>query len=133
MVPRLLQAQAGLHLDISAHNILTALADTGPISMSELARRLGSDISTVSRQVLQPEAAGLLARMPSTVGRGAPLLHLTEDGQAAVDALITAWDRLFDPILSSWSDDEIVLFAGYLHRFVSGLQGEIDRRSAPGL
>ena len=131
VVPRLLQAQAGLHLDISAHNILTTLADTGPITISELARRLGSDISTVSRQVLQPEASRLLGRMPSTAAHGASVLHLTEDGQAAVDALMAAWNGLIDPVLSSWSDAEVVQFDDYLHRFVSGLQREIDSRSVP--
>ncbi len=127
-MPRLLQASAGLHLDISAHNILTALADTGPISISELARRLGSDISTVSRQVLQPEAAKLLERIPSAATRGTSVLRLTEAGRAAVDALVAAWDGVFDPVLSSWSDADVVQFDGYLHRFISGLQSEIDGR-----
>jgi len=127
-VPRLLQASAGLHLDISAHNLLIALADAGPLTMTALARQLGTDLSTVSRQVLQPESAGLIGRMPSLSARSGQTLHLTARGEDVADRLIDAWNDLMDPVLKDWSDDEVLQFSAHLARFVSGLEERVKQR-----
>lgn len=121
-----------MQLDISAHNILIALADAGPSSITELARQLGTDLSTVSRQVLQPEAMGLIQRMPSTVARQGQVLCLTVQGEALVDRLIDAWNSLLDPVLAGWSDADVLGFGALLQRFVAGLQQEVASRSGRG-
>jgi len=126
-VPRLLQEWAGAHLDISSHNIVVALAEGGPMRMTDLAHEVGSDLSTVSRQVAHSEALGLVRREPLPGSPRGSVLHLTRTGERVVAQLVTAWDRLLDPVLREWSDADLVAFEAGLTRFTVALRGEIER------
>src|ERR1700726_1770605 len=66
-------AVAGMSLDRASYSVLFRLEE-GPARLSDLAQRVGVDISTLSRQAHHLEAAGLVAKTVVEEDRRASLL-----------------------------------------------------------
>jgi DNA-binding MarR family transcriptional regulator len=93
----------------------------GPITVTDVARRLGVDQSTASRQLRPLEEQGLVTR--ATVAADGRLASLSVSGKGRevlerVDAVIV---NDFDVALSDWSDDDRSTLAALLDRFRVGL------------
>jgi DNA-binding MarR family transcriptional regulator len=89
----------------------------GPITVTDVARRLGVDQSTASRQLRPLEKRGLVRR--ATVAADGRLASFSVSGKGRevlerVDAVIV---NDFDVALSDWSDDDRSTLAALLERF----------------
>src|ERR1700704_690120 len=76
-------AVAGMALDRASYAVLFRLEE-GPARLSDLAQKVGVDISTLSRQVHHLEEAGLVGRAVVEEDRRAALLSVTNEGRDLV-------------------------------------------------
>ncbi|MEA2684558.1 MAG: hypothetical protein QOK05_2886 [Chloroflexota bacterium] len=118
-------ADAGFEAERSVQFVLVELL-AGPMRMSELARRQGTDISTVSRQVRAAEALGLVQRAPDVADGRASILSLSPAGHRMADRLRRSHRRVVAEILEDWSADEVESFSRLLARFTERFLATAD-------
>lgn len=88
-----LTARAGL--TAARWQILGYLAD-GPATVADLARRRGLRRQSVQETANRLHADGLVAKEPNPADRRSPVLHITGEGRARLDAL--------EPRRAAWSE-----------------------------
>lgn len=88
-----------------------------PITVSALARRLGLDLSTVSRQLCPLEEEGLVQRATDPDDGRVATLSLTPKGRRLLDRVTTAVLEDFDAALADWSPADRSQLATLLNRF----------------
>jgi len=98
-------------------NALRIIARSGPIPVTEVAKRLGVDQSTASRQIRPLEDAGLVARTADDADRRVAWLAVTKDGQGVLDRIHRLRRDDLDHVLHDWSDGDRAALAGLLARF----------------
>ncbi|MDW5324217.1 MarR family winged helix-turn-helix transcriptional regulator [Plantactinospora sp. KLBMP9567] len=96
----------------------------------ELVGRSGLDPSTVSRAVAALVARGLVTRRADPADRRASFLVLTDEGRTALADARDWYGDLLCAALADWSPAEIDALTSALDRFVTDIQGSLDR--APG-
>lgn len=115
------RAGAGLPLDRAAYPLLGGIAECGPIRLSDLAERLGVQVSTASRQVKDLEQAGLVARTRDPGDARVSLLALAPAGKEALVKLRASWRQALTDILESWPDADREALARLLGRLATDL------------
>jgi DNA-binding MarR family transcriptional regulator len=99
--------------------VLHTVAAGGPMRASDLAGRVHSDLSTVSRQAAGLVADGLLERRADPVDGRACLLALTEAGEAAVAAREASRVAFFARVLDGWTEGDQRQFASMVSQFTA--------------
>jgi DNA-binding MarR family transcriptional regulator len=93
----------------------------GPLSITELAERMGVTQQAASKAVADLERRGLLARRPSPADARAKLLHLTERGVAAVEGARSRRVALEAELVAEFGGERVAdaraLLAAILVRF----------------
>jgi DNA-binding MarR family transcriptional regulator len=112
-----LLAAAAHDVEWSAHVLLKHLAAGGAMRSSELAERIESDPSTVSRQVAVLVKDGLIERRADPDDGRACLLVPTAKGEAVLSEHNAIRLRHFTGMLAGWSDADLRTFADLLQRF----------------
>src|SRR5438132_9162712 len=102
---RFTAAAAGMDLDRASYGVLFRLEE-GPARLSDLAQRVGVDISTLSRQVHHLEAAGLVGRSVMEEDRRAALLSVTDEGRDFVRRIRAAKRAAITEMLEHWTPEE---------------------------
>lgn len=88
-----LTAEAGL--TSARWQLLGYLAD-GPATVADLARRRGLRRQSVQETANRLDAAGLITKAANPADRRSPVLHITEEGRARLEAVEperAAWSR----------------------------------------
>jgi DNA-binding MarR family transcriptional regulator len=99
--------------------------------LKDLAATAGLDASTVSREIAQLIARGLVERRSDPADGRAARLALTPAGRALLaDVHIALVDRLAQAV-RSWEPADVDAFAMALHRFADGLAAASARPGAP--
>ena len=98
-------AVAGMDLERASYVVLFRLEE-GPARLSDLAQRVGVDISTLSRQVHHLEAAGLVGRSVMEEDRRAALLSVTDEGRDFVRRIRAAKRAAITEMLEHWTPEE---------------------------
>lgn len=111
-------------VDTMSHPLLVSLW-TRERRLSDLAEAVHLDTSTVSRQVSQFVALGLVRRSPDPHDGRAQLLALTDDGVELLCRLRTQRDEWLAEVLGDWSDDDKDRFATHLARFGDALEARL--------
>ncbi len=93
----------------------------GPIALTEVARRLGLDQSTASRQVRPLEEQGLVERTADPSDRRSAPLSVTADGQAVLDRVRAVMINDIEVALSGWPADDRRTLASLVDRLRIGL------------
>jgi DNA-binding MarR family transcriptional regulator len=109
--------EAGLELDRSAYPLLASLAELGPLRIRQLADEVHLDPSTVSRQLIPLEEAGLIVRAVDEADARASLIGLSRKGTKALTKIREARHRM----LLSLLDD------GWTLRDRKGLESSLTR------
>jgi|SRR5689334_1703995 DNA-binding MarR family transcriptional regulator len=104
-------------LSLVAYTLLTQIDVAPGARAADLAARLCVDKSTLSRQLDQLIAAGLLRRDGEQPGRRGQVLALTADGNRHLAAAAQAVRNRLAGRLSDWDDDDIADFARLVDRF----------------
>ena len=115
-------AAAAHDVEWSAHVLLKALANEGPMRAGALADCVHSDPSTVSRQVAALVKDGLLERRADPIDGRASLLVLTP----RADDVLVEHDEIrlqhFARMLDNWPERDLRRFAALLHRFTTDFE-----------
>ena len=107
--------------DIAVGHVLAELLERGPQRVGELAQALGTDPSTVSRQVTALVEAGLVERRAHPGDGRAHLLAATESGtHRCVDGRRRRVE-VVATVLADWSPEDRRRLAGLLGRFADDL------------
>ena len=120
-------AQAGVAVERAAYGVLGSLGELGPVRLTDLARQLGVDPSTASRQVKALEERGMVARVGDPGDGRVARLGLTPDGAAALELLRGARHRLFADALAEWPAEDLAALAPLLARLARDLVAEGQR------
>lgn len=86
--------------------LLTFLRDQGDLTMTEMSQCLGVTPRAVTTYAQCLESGGLLARRPHPKDRRATLLHLTDRGRCATDALWAAHRDTIAAVVDHLSDEQ---------------------------
>lgn len=79
-------------LSVTQYTILSTLRHVGPMSMSELSHRLGTDRTTLTRTLRPLEASGYISNTPEA-DRRLRRVSLTEEGKATLRMAMPSWKR----------------------------------------
>jgi DNA-binding MarR family transcriptional regulator len=111
----------------SCFPLVKELMGTDAMRVSDLAASVGLDTSTVSRQIKQLEAVGVLERTPDPADGRASLVRLSETGRSTMHA---AFERRFERIhtvLQHWSDADRAELQSLLTRLAADLAAANER------
>lgn len=110
---------ADLHpgLSVVDYTLLVQVEADPETRAADLAARFGLDKSTLSRQLDQLVAAGLLRRAGERPGRRGQSLALTEAGQQELAAAARAVRGCLAQWLADWDDADIAALGGLMARF----------------
>jgi DNA-binding MarR family transcriptional regulator len=114
---RTLLKVAGVSLDRALLPLLVVIGRRDSIGIMELAGLVGRDHSTVSRQVATLGRLGLVTRHAGTSDGRERKVAVTQEGLAIVHALETARERMIQPILAQWDEQDWKTFVSLLRRF----------------
>ena len=115
-------------LEPSHHAVLVAVRDE-PARVGDIAERIISDASTVSRQVSHLTSLGLIEKVPDPEDGRAQLAALTEEGRGVLDELVVRREAWFDELLADWPEEDVQTFIGYVDRFCDTVAA--DQRHHP--
>lgn len=111
----------GESVDKAGYWLLVRLSEHGPIRLSELAGSVELDLSTVSRQVRDLVASGLITKAPDPLDGRASLLTLSGRGSTVLEAVSDARRQALAEALEAWSDEERTTLTAGLLRLAEGL------------
>ena len=117
-----LLSEAGVSLDAALFPLLIAIDRLGPIGVVELADQVGRDYTTISRKTAKLASLGLITRRPGPHDRRTTEAAVSDEGRKVIHVLRLARERLAEPILARWDEDEFSTFVRLLRRFVDDLQ-----------
>ena len=116
----------GVHINKTGHWLLVRVAESAPVRLSEIADSVELDLSTISRQVRDLVAAGLLAKVPDPADGRAALLSITERGMEVLESVAEARRRVLAEAIADWTDEDRSSLASGLLRLGAGLQHARD-------
>jgi DNA-binding MarR family transcriptional regulator len=101
--------------------LLARLAQGGPVTQQELARRASSDPNTVRAMLVLLEDRGLVARQRHPTDGRARSVALTKKGRRAHEKLSAGIQPLRARLLSAFQTDEVQVLCGLLDRVVQAM------------
>ena len=104
----------------------------GPVRVSDVAEDLHVDGSVASRQVNALEAEGHVRREPDHDDGRSQLVHLTDDGRAA---LLEGWYLMVEAVagaVEGWSDEEVAALGAALTRLSEDYATTVARPAPAG-
>jgi DNA-binding MarR family transcriptional regulator len=109
--------------------VLVRVSEVAPARLSDVAATVELDLSTISRQIRDLVAAGLIARTPDPADGRAAFLNLTDRGVTVLEAVSESRRRVLARAIADWTDEERNALASGLLRLGAGLH---DTRDAAG-
>ena len=111
----------GESIDRAGYWLLVRVSGQDHIRLSELAESVELDPSTVSRQMRDLVACGLVRKVPDPLDGRAALLSLSDRGWAVLEAVSEARRQALAAATEGWTDEERTTLASGLLRLESGL------------
>ncbi|HEY5109676.1 MAG TPA: MarR family transcriptional regulator [Acidimicrobiales bacterium] len=112
----------GASIGRTGYWLLVLVSEQAPLRLSDLAGTVELDLSTISRQIRDLVASGLITRTPDPADGRAALLSLTEQGIAVLEAVSESRRRVLAQAIAEWTDEERNALASGLLRLGAGLQ-----------
>jgi DNA-binding MarR family transcriptional regulator len=123
-----LARRADIHRDLDRASYLVArtLEATGPISLKELAGRLGLDATTVTRQVAAMDSRGLVYRRSEPGDGRVSLVGLAPTGQRRMQAEQAARRERVQDLLAGWPKRDQVELGRLVGRLNDAICGHVS-------
>ena len=112
--------------------LLVRVSEEAPVRLSDIAGSVELDLSTISRQIRDLVATGLIVRTPDPADGRAALLSLTPLGASVLDAVSESRRRELAAAIADWSDEERNALASGLLRLGAGLHDARHAVRRPG-
>ena len=116
MVQRDIGRHAMAELGTQGFHALAVLQVHGPLRVSDVAHRLGVDLSVASRQIASLAAEGYVERREDTRDRRAQLVAVTRSGRKVLRESHRRMVDAFTRVLDGWSDEDVNALTGGLER-----------------
>jgi DNA-binding MarR family transcriptional regulator len=110
-----------LGLRITQFNILAVLAQSGPISLTHLAKVLGTERSALARN-LKPIARKGLVKLVHGEDRRTRMAELAFPGKRKLDEALPIWNRAQNKLVAKLGPDQTAL----LIQVLSSIRGALD-------
>ncbi|HEX2916030.1 MAG TPA: MarR family transcriptional regulator [Chloroflexia bacterium] len=110
--------------------ILTELGRGGPMTLIELARRIGYDKSWTSRAVESLVQEGLLAKVPSETDRRTVIISLSDAGERRYQELNVNLNEQAERVMSHLPAEERTQVQRSLHLLLAALQVEVSSNTS---
>lgn len=120
-------AEAGIDCERAAFLVIRRVVSEGPIRVTDLARDLGLDPSTISRQLRAIEVKGWVLRLSDPADRRATLVAATKDGEQAVAQLEAERRRVLADVLAGWNQDDRDSLFELTERFAGDLADHVQK------
>lgn len=120
---------AAHELSFYAFKLLAALRRSGPpyrLTATELSRRLLVASGTLTNQIDQLEAAGLVVRAPDPADRRVVLVELTTEGRRRIDAALLSHAADERAALAPLADEERAALVPPLRKLLRYLESDAD-------
>ena len=111
----------GRSLDRAGYWLLVRLSTQAPVRLSELADTVELDLSTVSRQMRDLVAIGLVVKVPDPDDGRASLLSLSDRGWAVLATASEARRQALAEAIDDWTEEERAALTRGLARLETGL------------
>lgn len=115
--------EAGVRVPTHLVLALTRIGDFQPVRLSDLADQMEIGRTTLSRQVAELVAAGLVQRTPDPEDARAAALELTDLGAETLHRIWDAWSRVIAEVTRDWPEADRAALPLLLGRLTTGLQG----------
>ncbi len=115
-------AAAGDDVDRAAHVLISTLATYGPMRAGALAEAVGSDPSTVSRQIAGLVRDGFVERQADQQDGRASVLRATAAGEEIYREQRRLRAQHYARILSGWNAQDVAQLATLMDRFAADLE-----------
>ncbi|GAB2672262.1 hypothetical protein GCM10027271_36250 [Saccharopolyspora gloriosae] len=119
-------------VDRAGYLLLRTLIARGPQDITCLAAALGLDPSTTGRQVLAAQRSGCVTRTPCEADRRRSIVHITEQGAAAVDAVHARRRAGTAAMLTGWSEQDLRTLSDMVTRYNQAIADEFLDTDPPG-
>ncbi len=119
----------GRAVDRAGYWLLVRLSSQAPIRLSDLADTVELDLSTVSRQMRDLVAIGLVVKVPDPDDGRASLLSLSERGWAVLETVSEARRQALAEVIDGWTDEERNALTRGLVRLEAGLHRTRDQHA----
>ena len=116
MVQRDIGRHAMAELGTQGFHALAVLQVHGPLRVSDVAQRLGVDLSVASRQIASLAAEGYVERREDRRDRRAQLVAVTRSGRKVLRESHRRMVAGFTRVLEGWSDEDVNALTGGLER-----------------
>jgi len=116
MVQRDIGRHAMAELGTQGFHALAVLQVHGPLRVSDVAHRLGVDLSVASRQIASLAAEGYVERREDTRDRRAQLVAVTRSGRKVLRESHRRMVAGFTRVLEGWSDEDVDALTSGLER-----------------
>jgi DNA-binding MarR family transcriptional regulator len=116
MVQRDIGRHAMDELGTQGFHALAVLQVYGPLRVSDVAQRLGVDLSVASRQIASLAAEGYVERRADSRDRRAQLVAVTRSGRKVLRESHRRMVAAFTSVLEGWSDEDVNALTGGLER-----------------
>lgn len=120
-------------VDPSTFPLAKQLMCTDAMRVSDLAANVGLDASTVSRQIKQLEAEGILERTADPADGRASLVKLSSQGRDTMQASFERRFKRIQAVLEPWSAKDRALLQRLLTRLAADLAAANDRDTVDSL
>lgn len=107
---------------------LAILHEHGPQRPSDLAGILSLDISTVSRQLKQLEAAGLVSRKVHDLDARAYIILITPRGERVLKELMKLRQQTISEVVQKWPSEEVEVLLDLVEKLTAGIESRIGLR-----
>jgi DNA-binding MarR family transcriptional regulator len=125
---RLKARSAAGGLDPASVFVLHQVQANAPLRVSELARCVALDSSTVSRHVSHLEAGGYLTRVGDPADRRATRVQLTGAGRTLLDQAMQARAAMLDRAVADWSEADRAALTRLMTRLADSIDHQAPQR-----
>ena len=121
-------SMAGIECERAGFLVMRRVVSGGPIRVTDLARDLGLDPSTISRHLDAVEIRGWVRRLSDPADRRATLVTATRAGEQVVARLETERRRLLAEVLAGWDRTDRDALFGLTERFAADLADHVQNQ-----
>jgi DNA-binding MarR family transcriptional regulator len=116
MVRRDIERHALAELGTQGFTALAVVQVHGPLRVSDVAQRLGVDLSVASRQIASLAAEGYVERREDARDRRAQMVAVTRAGRRVLRESHRRMVAAFTRVLDDWSDEDVDALTSGLER-----------------
>jgi DNA-binding MarR family transcriptional regulator len=118
-------------VDTTAYPVLFAIDRLGPVRVSDIAVRLHSDVSTVSRQVSSLSHHRLVSKETDPSDGRAQVISLTGAGRSVLHRIAETRSLWFQDLLHDWDGTDVAGFVTQLDSLADALDANLRARGEP--